>query len=439
MMRWSKHRSGHLRRVLALALHPDADAGILTADVDVSGDAGLVRIYVCDPTGRQVGAGAAFAEEGSVPVGVESSGQAGPARRVRLRLDLGEVRRWSPDDPCLYDIVVRFGTDAVRSYTAFRTVKVAPDGTGRFRFFLNGEPLLLRGVLDQGYWSDGLMTAPSDEALAFDIQAMKDAGFNMLRKHLKVEADRWYYHCDRLGMLVWQDMVSGGGAYDGWETSYKPTLWRGSWDGYEDTSASHQRRLGSDDDAYQRQWLRECRGTVTHLRAHPSVVTWVLFNEGWGQFDALACAEEVHLLDPTRPIDAVSGWYDQGAGDFQSVHNYFRPLAVYRDRRDLTGYARLAGGRAFTISEFGGLVHAVADHSAFAGTYGYGATDTPAEWRTEVHRTLDAAAALEGAGLSAYVYTQLSDVEEECNGILTYDRRVNKLKEDGDECSSAEM
>ena len=399
------------RRVLALALHPDADAGILTADVDVSGDAGLVRIYVCDPTGRQVGAGAAFAEEGSVPVGVESSGQAGPARRC----------------------------DAVRCVTAFRTVKVAPDGAGRFRFFLNGEPLLLRGVLDQGYWSDGLMTAPSDEALAFDIQAMKDAGFNMLRKHLKVEADRWYYHCDRLGMLVWQDMVSGGGAYDGWETSYKPTLWRGSWDGYEDTSASHQRRLGSDDDAYQRQWLRECRGTVTHLRAHPSVVTWVLFNEGWGQFDALACAEEVHLLDPTRPIDAVSGWYDQGAGDFQSVHNYFRPLAVYRDRRDLTGYARLAGGRAFTISEFGGLVHAVADHSAFAGTYGYGATDTPAEWRTEVHRTLDAAAALEGAGLSAYVYTQLSDVEEECNGILTYDRRVNKLKEDGDECGSAEM
>ena len=303
----------------------------------------------------------------------------------------------------------------------------------------NGEPLLLRGVLDQGYWSDGLMTAPSDEALAFDIQAMKDAGFNMLRKHLKVEADRWYYHCDRRGMLVWQDMVSGGGAYDGWETSYKPTLWRGSWDGYEDTSASHQRRLGSDDDAYQRQWLRECRGTVTHLRAHPSVVTWVLFNEGWGQFDALACAEEVHLLDPTRPIDAVSGWYDQGAGDFQSVHNYFRPLAVYRDRRDLTGYARLAGGRAFTISEFGGVVHAVADHSAFAGTYGYGATDTPAEWRTEVHRTLDAAAALEGVGLSAYVYTQLSDVEEECNGILTYDRRVNKLKEDGDECGSAEM
>lgn len=420
------------RRVLALELHPDADAGALAIDVDVSGSTGLVRVYVSDPTGRQVAAGDAPAEEGLVPVGAESSGQAGPARRVRLRLDMGAVRRWSPDDPCLYDIVVRFGTDVVRSYTAFRTVEVRRDDAGRFRFFLNGEPLLLRGVLDQGYWSDGLMTAPSDEALAFDIQAMKDAGFNMLRKHLKVEADRWYYHCDRLGMLVWQDMVSGGGTYDGWETSYKPTLWRGSWNGYADTLASRQRRLGADDAAYQRQWLRECRGTVAHLRDHPSVVTWVLFNEGWGQFDALACAEEVRLLDPTRPIDATSGWYDQGGGDFQSVHNYFRPLRVYRDRRDLAGYARLAGGRAFAISEFGGVVHGVAGHSAFARTYGYGARESLAAWREEVRQTLDAAATLEGAGLSAYVYTQLSDVEEECNGILTCDRRVNKLKEDVD-------
>ncbi|MFR0868385.1 MAG: glycoside hydrolase family 2 TIM barrel-domain containing protein [Adlercreutzia sp.] len=260
--------------------------------------------------------------------GREPSEQAGPARRVRLRLDLGEVRRWSPDDPSCSTTSPCASAPTWCAYTAFRTVKVAPDGTGRFCFFLNGEPLLLRGVLDQGTGPNSIMTAPSDAALAFDIQAMKDAGFNMLRKHLKVEADRWYYHCDRLGMLVWQDMVSGGGAYDGWETSYKPTLWRGSWDRYEDTSPTHQRRLGAEDAAYQRQWLRECRGTVAHLRAHPSVVTWVLFNEGWGQFDTLACAEEIHLLDPTRPIDAVSGWYDQGAGDFQSVHNYFRPLAV---------------------------------------------------------------------------------------------------------------
>ena len=222
------------RRVLALALHPDADAGTLTADVDVSGDAGLVRIYVCDPTGRQVGAGAAFAEEGSVPVGeLRLLGRRGrPAAcacgSISARCAAGApTTRVSTTSPCASAPM------SVRSYTAFRTVKVAPDGAGRFRFFLNGEPLLLRGVLDQGYWSDGLMTAPSDAALAFDIQAMRDAGFNMVRKHLKVEADRWYYHCDRRGMLVWQDMVSGGGAYDGWETSYKPTLWRGSWGDYE--------------------------------------------------------------------------------------------------------------------------------------------------------------------------------------------------------------
>ena len=423
-----------------------ASDGKLFVRAEIGGDKpnAKLHIVVTDPAD-----GTVVADE-TLPAGV---------RKVRAEIATAAEHLWSPADPYLYDVraELRYGSakpaetagdaavaqsqpmDVVSSYCAFRSVEIKPDTKGVARFHLNGKPLFVKGVLDQGYWPDGLMTAPDDEALTHDITAMKNAGFNMLRKHLKVEADRWYYHCDRRGMLVWQDMVSGGGAYDGWETSYKPTLWRGSWDGYEDTSASHQRRLGSDDDAYQRQWLRECRGTVTHLRAHPSVVTWVLFNEGWGQFDALACAEEVHLLDPTRPIDAVSGWYDQGAGDFQSVHNYFRPLAVYRDRRDLTGYARLAGGRAFTISEFGGVVHAVADHSAFAGTYGYGATDTPAEWRTEVHRTLDAAAALEGAGLSAYVYTQLSDVEEECNGILTYDRRVNKLKEDGDECGSAEM
>ena len=423
-----------------------ASDGKLFVRAEIGGDKpnAKLHIVVTDPAD-----GTVVADE-TLPAGV---------RKVRAEIATAAEHLWSPADPYLYDVraELRYGSakpaetagdaavaqsqpmDVVSSYCAFRSVEIKPDTKGVARFHLNGKPLFVKGVLDQGYWPDGLMTAPDDEALTHDITAMKNAGFNMLRKHIKIESARWYYHCDRRGMLVWQDMVSGGGAYDGWETSYKPTLWRGSWDGYEDTSASHQRRLGSDDDAYQRQWLRECRGTVTHLRAHPSVVTWVLFNEGWGQFDALACAEEVHLLDPTRPIDAVSGWYDQGAGDFQSVHNYFRPLAVYRDRRDLTGYARLAGGRAFTISEFGGVVHAVADHSAFAGTYGYGATDTPAEWRTEVHRTLDAAAALEGAGLSAYVYTQLSDVEEECNGILTYDRRVNKLKEDGDECGSAEM
>ena len=230
---------------------------------------------------------------------------------------------------------------------------------------------------------------------------MKDAGFNMLRKHLKVEADRWYYHCDRLGMLVWQDMVSGGGAYDGWKPATKPTLWRGSWDGYEDTSASHQRRP-----VPMTTPTSAAAGVPRHgdpLARSSLGVTWCCSTRA-GAVRRLACAEEVHLLDPTRPIDAVSGWVRPGRGRLPERAQLFRPLAVYRDRRDLTGYARLAGGRAFTISEFGGLVHAVADHSAFAGTYGYGATDTPAEWRTEACIGRWTLRRLWEAGLSAYVY-----------------------------------
>lgn len=416
------------RSIEAVALRPDCDQELLVADVDVRGASGLLRLYVSDGDGVQVGSVAVAVEEGAVPEGADPAGPA--RRRVRLTVPVPRPRRWSPDDPHLYDLTLRYGSDAVHSYTAFRTVEVAPDAHGVSRFLLNGEPLLLRGVLDQGYWSDGLMTAPSDEALAFDIQAMREAGFNMLRKHLKVEADRWYYHCDRLGMLVWQDMVNGGGAYGSWETSFRPTLWRGSWGDYDDCDPEHQAKLGAGSERYRDQWRRACRATVDHLRNHPSVVCWVLFNEGWGQFDAALATEAVRRADPTRVVDAVSGWYDQGCGDFLSVHNYFRKLKVYADGAALRGRAAERGGRAFAISEFGGATFHVEDHSAFAESYGYDSFDDLSAWRAAVRRTLEEAAALEGDGLAGYVYTQLSDVEEEVNGILTYDRRVNKLKEE---------
>lgn len=255
------------RSIEAVALRPDCDQELLVADVDVRGASGLLRLYVSDGDGVQVGSVAVAVEEGAVPEGADPAGPA--RRRVRLTVPVPRPRRWSPDDPHLYDLTLRYGSDAVHSYTAFRTVEVAPDAHGVFRFLLNGEPLLLRGVLDQGYWSDGLMTAPSDEALAFDIQAMREAGFNMLRKHLKVEADRWYYHCDRLGMLVWQDMVNGGGAYGSWETSFRPTLWRGSWGDYDDCDPEHQAKLGAGSERYRDQWRRACRATVDHLLALP--------------------------------------------------------------------------------------------------------------------------------------------------------------------------
>ena len=354
---------------------------------------------------------------------VAQGGARAEDNRCELALDVPNPRLWSPDDPHLYDLELSFGRDRATSYCAFRTVGVEPDAQGVPRFCLNHEPLFLRGVLDQGYWPDGLMTAPDDEALAHDVRAMREAGFNLLRKHIKVEADRFYWWCDKLGMLVWQDMVSGGGAPDPWRSSYKPTFFRASWGRYADDDPRSFPGLAADDPAFRAEWAEACAGTVRHLRNHPCVVAWVLFNEAWGQFDARRAVETVRALDPTRPIDAVSGWYDQRCGDFLSVHNYFRPLEVYPDA------ARPP--RAFVISEFGGLSHHVDGHSSLETSYGYGSSSDLASFRAGVRATLETADALEAEGLAGYVYTQLSDVEEETNGLLTYDRRVNKLAEGG--------
>ncbi len=345
------------------------------------------------------------------------------ATEISCVLSIGVARPhlWSPDDPYLYQIELTFGEDRVSGYCAFRSVSVQPDAQGIARLFLNHQPCFMRGVLDQGYWPDGLMTAPSDQALIFDIQTCKDLGFNMLRKHIKVESARWYYHCDRLGMLVWQDMVCGGDKPDTWQSSYKPTFFRASWNRYSDDTVGHRRGLASSSDAFRAEWIRTCKETVQHLANHPSVVVWVLFNEAWGQFDARQATELVRKLDPSRPIDAVSGWYDQGCGNFVSVHNYFRPLEVYRTAKNAS--------RAFVISEFGGVSCHLPGHSVLSTSYGYAVCADVATYREQVQKILAEADALADKGLAGFVYTQLSDVEEETNGILTYDRRVNKLAE----------
>jgi beta-galactosidase/beta-glucuronidase len=351
-------------------------------------------------------------------------GQAGEGEHYdflyKITMELKSVRLWSPSDPFLYTIVLSYGKDRVSSYCAFRTVRVQAAEHGFMRLFLNHKPLFLRGVLDQGYWPDGLMTAPADEALIFDIQAMKDLGFNLLRKHIKIESERWYYHCDRLGMLVWQDMVSGGSPPKPWHISYKPTFFRWSWNHCVD-SQRHYDRLGAGDKDYRDEWLQTCSDAIRQLGNHPSVIVWGLFNEAWGQFDARQATDMVRKLDPSRPIDATSGWYDQACGDFFSVHNYFRPLEVYKDPA--------WGKRAFVISEFGGLSYHLPEHSSFATSYGYAAYDTDESYQSAVRDTIAQACALEQQGLAGFVYTQLSDIEEETNGILTYDRRMNKLGE----------
>ena len=348
------------------------------------------------------------------------------AREISAEQHVDDPLLWSPESPHLYAVEItlqRDGVvvDAAHSYCAFRTVEVKKDMAGVPRVHLNGVPYFVRGVLDQGYWPDGLMTAPSDDALVYDIEAMKSAGFNTLRKHIKIESERWYYHCDRLGMLVWQDCVSGGSAYSPWHTSQKPTLFSFTWGRFDDTTPNHHEALSAGEESYRKEWTETCQGMVKLLDGHPSIGLWTLFNEGWGQFDARAATEAVRALDATRPIDATSGWYDQGCGDFLSIHNYFRPLRA-------GWHGKQRGNRAAIISEFGGLAQMTQDHTSLDHSYGYGDFSTVEDWRAAVKKLLAEVESLQDEGLAGYVYTQVSDVEEEVNGLLTYDRKVNKFE-----------
>ena len=327
------------------------------------------------------------------------------------RIPMPDFRAWSPEDPYLYDLSVTLGEDRVESYFGMRKMEVRADRGGVKRLFLNGEPYFQSGLLDQGYWPDGLYTAPSDEALIFDIQTAKAMGFNMLRKHIKVEPMRWYYHCDRLGMLVWQDMPSGGGKYR-FSTVTLPLI-----------TGLHRRdnryRAFARASAQGRaEYMDELEEMVGQLFNAPSVALWVPFNEGWGQFDSTLVMERLRALDPTRPVDPASGWHDQGAGDLRSLHVYFKPFRFRYDRR----------GRALALSEFGGYNLRVDGHCFNQKDYGYRRLpDAAALWRDFARLYECEVLPAVPRGLCAAVYTQLSDVEDELNGLMTYDRRVVKL------------
>lgn len=319
---------------------------------------------------------------------------------------------WSPEHPFLYQVKLQMGEDSIESYFAMRKIEVAVGKDGIPRIHLNDEPYFQNGVLDQGYWPDGLYTAPSDEAMIYDIMTMKELGFQMIRKHIKIEPLRWYYHCDRLGMLVWQDMVNGGENYHSVYVSYLPTIStkavRMKDHSYSKTSRGNKKG--------REEWLVECKETVDHLYNCPCIVVWVPFNEGWGQFDAKEVVTLIRTSDKTRLIDHASGWFDQGVGDLKSVHNYFRKLEVHLDHR------------AYVISEYGGYACHLKGHSYSDNIYGYRRYATTQQltkayhklMKEEVHRLIE-------QGLSAAVYTQLSDVEDEVNGLLTYDRKVVKV------------
>ena len=345
---------------------------------------------------------------------------------------------WSPDNPFLYDLELRLFTttgeegDRVLSYFAMRCFSVERDAEGIARLCLNHVPCFQNGVLDQGYWPDGLCTAPCDEALIYDIRCMKEAGFNMLRKHCKLEPLRWYYHCDRLGMLVWQDMVNGGSSYDMIRICYLPTVLPscGARPG------ERRRATGRTSPESREEWFRETRASIEHLYNCPCIAAWVLFNEGWGQFDTARATAFARSLDSTRFLDQASGWFDHQGGDMRSVHNYFRPLTCPEtntvSRETPAGPSSLppvnrCGLRAAVLSEYGGLALPIPGHTASEAVFGYRSLKSAAELRERFAALQEQLQRLRKRGLSAAVYTQVSDIEDEMNGILTYDRRVNKL------------
>lgn len=348
--------------------------------------------------------------------GIIAEGQTDENGESTLTIPAEELRLWSPENPFLYDVsIVLPGGDRVESYFGMRAFGIGKDEKGLPRLLLNGKPYFQNGLLDQGYWSDGYYTAPSDEALIHDIAEMKRLGFNMLRKHIKVEPLRWYYHCDRLGMLVWQDMMNGGESYSPLSIYVFSNLGLRVKD-------DRYRYFSRSDEAGRTHYYEELGQMIDLLYNTVSLALWVPFNEGWGQFDALKAAEFIRKRDDTRPIDHASGWYDQGGGDIKSIHWYFRPYHHKQPPKEQ---------RPICLTEYGGYNCAVPGHCWGEGAeFGYKKIADPAEFNRAFQKLMEEQLIpAKERGLAAAVYTQVSDVEGERNGLLTYDRKVCKANE----------
>lgn len=391
-----------------LTVTPDYDARTVTVRARTAKPGGAVNLWAVVRAG-----GVTIAEEWG-------SDEADRDGAVTLNIPEEHFFPWSPDSPFLYDLTV--GTtqgeeesfDTVHSYFALRKWSCAPDAKGVLRFCLNDRPLLLNGLLDQGYWPEGLYTPPSDAAVVHELQTIKELGFNLLRKHAKIEPQRWYYHCDKLGLIVWQDMVNGGEPYRLWFVTYLTNVLQPLLRKLPDTAALRG-LLSRRSEASREEYGRELEATVEALRGHPCIGCWVPFNEGWGQFDAAQAVKTLRTLDPDHLVDEASGWYDQGGGDVDSRHNYFYPLHLRPGRRTIA------------LSEYGGIAWPMPGHEPPRRTYGYGTAKSRAEL-TGRYRKLQLETVLPQLrnGLSALVYTQVSDVEDEVNGLFTYDRQAVK-------------
>jgi hypothetical protein len=349
---------------------PDIDAQLLRLKISANNLSASLKIEaVASADGREIGR------------------ITGPAN-AELLLPVRSPRLWSPDDPFLYDLRLTLldgdrVVDSVSSYFGMRKIALRKDAAGATRMALNDQFVFQVGALDQGFWPDGIYTAPTDEALRYDIEFLKRAGFNLARKHVKVEPDRWYYWCDKLGLLVWQDMPSCNNTTPEGRTQFEVELQR----------------------------------MVEGRRNHPSIIMWVLFNEGWGQYDTERLATWLKSLDTSRLVDNASGWTDKRVGDVTDIHSYPGPEAPKPEP-----------DRAAVLGEFGGLGFGITNHMWSTNFWGYIRKPDLTALNDGGRELLDRLRIFrDSLGLSGAVYTQTADVETECNGLLTYDRAVDKL------------
>lgn len=322
-----------------------------------------------------------------------------------LSAKVAEPKLWSPDTPFLYDVKITLTrgadtVDAVDSYTAMRKFSVGKDRWGSVRMMLNNKPLFHFGPLDQGWWPDGLYTAPTDEALAFDIVKTKELGYNMIRKHVKVEPSRWYYHCDKIGMIVWQDMPSGG-----------PTP---HWQNYHYFTGTEVVRSAESEANYRQEW----KEIIDLLYSHPSIGVWVPFNEAWGQFKTKEITEWTKSYDPSRLVNPASGGNHYMTGDILDTHHYPHPKLMLMD-----------SSRATVLGEYGGIGFVVKEHLWEPDrNWGYIRLNSAKEVTDQYEQYANMLKELIRVAFAGAVYTQTTDVETEVNGLMTYDRKVIKME-----------
>ncbi len=377
------------RHIDNLRITPDIDRNLLTVKAELSGCnvSDLVEVNVYD---------------GKTLVATAQSINHQP---VELAMP-ADAKLWSPDSPFLYTLTVALKNgnqtiDKVNSYAAMRKYSTRRDANGIVRLELNNKALFQFGPLDQGWWPDGLYTAPTDEALLYDVQKTKDFGFNMIRKHIKVEPARWYTHCDRLGMIVWQDMPSG---------DRNP-----EWQMHRYFDGTEMKRSAESEGYYRKEWkeIMDC------LYSYPCIGTWIPFNEAWGQFKTVEIAEWTKQYDPTRLVNPASGGNHYTCGDMLDLHNYPAPSMFLYDAQ-----------RATVLGEYGGIGLALKDHLWETNrNWGYVQFNSSKEVTDEYEKYADMLYNYISKGFSAAVYTQTTDVEMEVNGFMTYDRKVIKMEE----------